>query len=1403
MVHITDIVFNEILGGDKMKRYYLHSIVCCMLFIFLFVINFNISLAMGGLGTEVNKFSYLDDMPSNTVGGFIVKLKPNISSKGVLNVDGSKLGGKIEKLNILKVDINKSKKLSTQMLELSNDTNVLYVEPDYIKKLDYIPNDTNYPSQWGLENIRAPEAWNVTPGGDNSVIIAIIDSGVQTDHPDLTPNLITGYNTVDGSNNTNDALGHGTWVAGIAAASINNGIGVSGVAGKCKIMPIKVADSDGLILTSDTVEGVIWATDHGAKVINLSLGGTEYVQAEYEAIQYAYSRGVIVVASKGNANTTNANYPSDIEHVIAVGSVGQTNVKSLFSNYGIALDVMAPGEAIGSTLMNSVYGSDSGTSASSPFVAGLAALIISNRPGVTPDQVTKIITSTATDLGDAGFDIMYGYGLINAEAALNSTAPTPVIVTGITNSQTYGTSVTPTWIDEAGTTSTATLSKNGEAAIAYINGTIVNTTGNYELIVTTTKTINGLTSTVIVNFVVDVSVPTIVTVIGITNEQTYGTSVTPTWMDAAGTTSTATLSKDSEAAVEYTNGTVVIDDGSYVLVVTTTKTINGLTVTTTVNFTIDKVPPIAVTVEGVISEQTYGTSVTPTWIDVADTTSTATLSKNGEAAAVYINGTEINTTGSYELIVTTTKTINGLTSTVIVNFVVDVSVPIIVTVTGIMNEQTYGTSVTPTWTDAAGTTSTATLSKDGEVAVEYTNGTVVIDDGSYVMVVTTTKTINGLTSTTTVNFTIDKVPPIAVTAEGVANGQEYGTLVVPTWTDAVGTTSISTLTKDEVVSGYTKNTIVNSNGSYVLTITTTKTINGLTTVTVINFTVNDVTAPLINVTKFTAINAVSQNQDKLQGSAGAVSEVGAIVKAYPWIDTKLNNIVDDGELGTAITLALSTQDGSVTQANIGDKVDGTYKYIITATDGANNESVKTNDAAIEITLTTPIESSGGSGGGGGGGGGSSKSTVEKPSTQTEITAPQQIEPVWNEQITDGNKVISIREEIRTNEEGIATVSQSDVDSIINIIKEVSSVNIMQDENILTKKRVVLNVGTDGDRKNIQVNIPSEVVEAMSENNIDDIKVETTIASINIPLEVIKNQGKGVINLDIKVVETKELTKSQKEIIGDSIVYDFNLNYVTDKETTKITKFEKPIKIEIPYELKQGEDPKLIAVFYIKDDGTISNVQGAYDINRGKVLFTTNHFSKYMIKMNLVEFSDLTIYTEWAKESIRLLAAKGIISGREDKKFYPSDNITRAELAAILVNILQITDSDIIVTFKDVNTDDWYYEYVNKALNAGIIKGKSIDKFGPNDEVTRQDMAVMIIRTLSKLKEMGEVSNVDLIDKDNISEYALLDIQKAVNNQIIEGYEDNTFRPNLTATRSEVAVVAAKVLKIKQELELSR
>ena len=279
------------------------------------------------------------------------------------------------------------------------------------------------PQQWALDDVAFGSVWSTTRGA--GVTVAVVDSGVLGNHEDLTGSVLSGTDFVGSGNGWNDQLGHGTHVAGVIAAHASNGLGITGAAPGVKILPVRVLDGGGSGQSSNVAAGIIYAADHGARVINLSLGGTNADAGTHAAIQYAISKGSVVLAAAGNSGEQGSPkiYPGAFPEVIAVGAVDSHNQRASFSNIGDYVDVVAPGVDTISTYKGSTsaYAFGSGTSMATPYAAAEAALIVASG---TRDVagVRHMIEATARDLGPAGRDSSYGYGLISPRGVVRPPA---------------------------------------------------------------------------------------------------------------------------------------------------------------------------------------------------------------------------------------------------------------------------------------------------------------------------------------------------------------------------------------------------------------------------------------------------------------------------------------------------------------------------------------------------------------------------------------------------------------------------------------------------------------------------------------------------------------------------------------------------------------------------------------------------------------------------------------------------------------------------------------------------------------------------------------------------------------------------------------------------------------------
>ncbi|OKP69522.1 serine protease [Paenibacillus helianthi] len=321
----------------------------------------------------------------------------------------------------------------TQLKTYFNDKwHPQYTEPHYMyltndavsenKATVITPNDLLFSAyQWNLPAIETEQGWNLSKGSKD-VIVAVVDTGVQANHPDLKGQLLAGYNAITKTSPPDDDVGHGTHVAGIIGALTNNGEGVAGISWYNKILPVKALDNSGAGTTYSVAEGIIWAADKGAKVINLSLGNYADSQFLHDAIKYAYDRDVVIVSAAGNDNTERPGFPAAYPEVLAVAATNATGERASFSNYGEYIDVAAPGESIASTYPDNQYAALSGTSMASPHVAALAGLVRSLNPALTNKEVMAMMTSNAIDLGDPGHDKYYGSGQVDIYRTLQAAA---------------------------------------------------------------------------------------------------------------------------------------------------------------------------------------------------------------------------------------------------------------------------------------------------------------------------------------------------------------------------------------------------------------------------------------------------------------------------------------------------------------------------------------------------------------------------------------------------------------------------------------------------------------------------------------------------------------------------------------------------------------------------------------------------------------------------------------------------------------------------------------------------------------------------------------------------------------------------------------------------------------------
>lgn len=391
----------------------------------------------------------------------LVKFKPTLSDPKVeatIAAYQSKKLKRIPRLNIYQLQIPEGTNVEEMLYVLSRNPDVEYVEPNYRAHITVTPNDLLFSEQYALYNssqefgpvgspqqgtiradIKAREAWEETKG-DEDIIIAVVDSGVDMAHPDINDKIqSSGYDFVNNDSDATDDLFHGTHVAGIAAAETHNEEGIAGVAWNCKILPVKAIDNTGWGDYAWIIDGIRWAVDNGADVINLSVGGDVFSLALEDAVKYAYDSNIVVVCASGNDGGS-VLYPAAYEnYCLAVSATDYDDLRVSWSNHGPEVDVAAPGEQIISLVPTWFwlptpqdpdplpYAYGDGTSMAAPHVSGLAALIKGLKPNLSVDDIMNIIRYSADDVNSTNYlgeDEFIGYGRINMEKAL-----VPIIIT--------------------------------------------------------------------------------------------------------------------------------------------------------------------------------------------------------------------------------------------------------------------------------------------------------------------------------------------------------------------------------------------------------------------------------------------------------------------------------------------------------------------------------------------------------------------------------------------------------------------------------------------------------------------------------------------------------------------------------------------------------------------------------------------------------------------------------------------------------------------------------------------------------------------------------------------------------------------------------------------------------------
>ncbi len=380
------------------------------------------------LNTAADKPIYVADEIIISYDVSVTKVKKdNIKDKYGLTV-------KKESKKVGKFTVYKHKNPQAILAQLKNEPGILVAEQNAYAYASAIPNDPYYsPYQWHMTRIGMETVWDIT-SGSGSVIVAVIDTGVKQSLQDLAQTTFcAGYDFINMDNDPTDDEGHGSHVCGTIAQSTNNGIGVAGIAYSTTIMPVKVLGADGTGSYDQIADGIYFAVDNGAKVLNLSLGGYGSNSTLENAVNYAWNNGAIILCAAGNDNVSQLHYPSAYTNAVAVTATNYLDQKADYSNYGSYVDIAAPGgdgndnngDGYMDGVLQNTFGATgegyyfyTGTSMATPHVAGVAASMFAVNPSITNAEVRNILETTADDIGAAGWDQYFGNGLLDGAEAV-------------------------------------------------------------------------------------------------------------------------------------------------------------------------------------------------------------------------------------------------------------------------------------------------------------------------------------------------------------------------------------------------------------------------------------------------------------------------------------------------------------------------------------------------------------------------------------------------------------------------------------------------------------------------------------------------------------------------------------------------------------------------------------------------------------------------------------------------------------------------------------------------------------------------------------------------------------------------------------------------------------------------
>lgn len=1182
------------------------------------------------------------------------------------------------------------------------------------------------------------------------VVVAIIDTGADCDHEYIKDSVdsslsYNSYYKTYGNDAVEDDYGHGVHVAGIiagAAKTKTSSYTISGVAPNATLMIIKAdRPSDHGFEVASLSTAINYAVAKGADIINMSLGSAYnngyYSEVMKTAVDAAEAAGVLVICAAGNESYEHAGYPAAFDSTIAVSATKYGyEFDDSYSNYGPEIDIAAPGTYLCSSYLEGDYVYMAGTSMATPVVTGIAALAMQANPDATAAEIRTLLTSTAKDAGEFGYDEYYGAGIVNAYAALNGEAYTATYVVDEETSYEVGFASGTILIQPADPTGTLDFGGWSEDKISetYFDFTT-------ELDSDITLYAQWLKETQAAP-----SAPTVLTgyaeqtiVLNTIEGAEYGMN---TSNKVPGTWQEDTTFEELEVNKTYYFFARMAEtdensasESSDVLIVTTTLT--------ELEFT-----------DGVsLDTITYGDA----WSDVLDAIGYATTLAGTYTIAidgVAIDNSDMPSVGEYTYEVLFNSNDKDYTNIHVAYCTVTVEAEEV----GI---EWGDTTVAYTGYEAAPTVTITSLVNEDDDVTAIVSGTGTDVGTDY------TATVTGLYGEDADNY---KLPTDDITTTYdiiMSNGVVYpdNTRLYVEYGETISE-EVFIWAADEI-DGDTSDTA----SAYTSDYGTMTFAIGETKLSEVQVTSSDVyEGVLVALLEYdTAEKIATIGGNTISATYSGNSNISETVNSEAiYLEISQLEITAD----MVENIAKQTYTGSAIEPTI--SIDGLYldyDYTVTYTD---NISTGTATATIEgigyctgtVNKTFTIAAASATTTGGSGGSTSSSSTEEE-----DETADVDVDT------DDGTTTASFELEVEVDDNVASVViGESAVeDAIAELLDEVDA-----DDDAIVEISIVL----DDDADTVETEISTDLLETIADSDITAISIKTDFGTITIPVETVAElidlADDEDIVISIKQVADEDITAK----LGDVKIVD--LTITADGE--EITSFnDEKIKIGIPFELEAWQTGGEVVVWYIDDDGETSLVDCEYDSDKGIAIFETLHFSCFAVGWEAVsyvysnQFIDI-VDGAYYYDAVLWAVKNEITSGTSDTTFSPDMTATRAQVVTLIWNAMgSPAPSAVDHAFTDLDESAYYYDAVLWAVENEITSGTSDTTFGPDEDCTRGQIVALLWNTANNPEVSAENAFEDVSD----SAYYYSAILWAISKEITNGATDTTFEPESICTRAQI------------------